>query len=79
MEQDYSFTKSSTKTEGHDLTVDDLLSKCHGLIEEIQQFRVYLAQYKKEKEVDIQRFYNTILSEQKSIEKVSYTCNPSSH
>ena len=77
MEQGDSFTKSCTKIEGHDLTVDGLLSKCHTLVEEIQQFRAGLAEYRKEKEVDIQRFYNTILSEEKSIEKVSYTCNPS--
>ena len=79
MEQDDGFTKNATKIESHELTVDILLSKCHILIEEIQQFRVYLAEHKKEKEVDIQRFYNTTLSEQKSIEKVSYTCNPSTH
>ena len=40
----------------NDISVDDLLSRCRTLLEEIQLFRDYLVEHKKEKEVEIRHF-----------------------
>ena len=57
------------------IPIDDLLTKCHALVAEIQQFRDYLTEHRKEKAVEMRHFQNSIVSEQKSIEKVHYPLN----
>lgn len=51
---------------------DDLLTRCHMLLDEIQQFRDYLTEHRKGKGVEMRHFQNSIISEQKSIEKVHH-------
>ncbi len=51
---------------------NDLLTRCRLLLDEIQQFRDYLTEHRKGKEVELRHFQNTIVSEQKSIEKVRH-------
>lgn len=50
--------------------VEDLLRKCHALLNELEAFRTFLVQRKKEHTVEIRQFRNSVQSELKSLEKV---------
>jgi len=50
--------------------VEDLLRNCHVLLNELEAFRSFLVQRKKEHTVEIRQFRNSIQSELKSLEKV---------
>jgi len=56
----------------HDETVmvEDLVQKCHGLLKELEDFRTFLVQRKKEHTVEIRQFRNSVQSELKSLAKV---------
>ncbi|KAL8816177.1 MAG: hypothetical protein Q9191_008373, partial [Dirinaria sp. TL-2023a] len=75
MEEDQDGGASSVLLAGESITIDSLLARCHNLLDEIQQFRDFLAQHRKDKDVDVRHFQNGILSEQKSLEKFVAT-NP---
>ena len=51
---------------------DDLLTRCHQMLSELEEFKVFLSEQKKEHIVDIRQFHNSVLSELKSLEKVSH-------
>ena len=70
MEDDNGGNRGRITVGSESISIGDLLTKCHSLLDEIQQFRDYLIEHKKEKEVEIRHFQTTILSERKSIEKV---------
>lgn len=70
MEEEQGGGASSVTLAGESITIESLLAKCQNLLDEIQQFRDYLGQHRKDKEVDVRHFQNAILSEQKSLEKV---------
>lgn len=53
------------------ILVEDLLRQCHQMLAELKQFRDFLSEQKKEHLVDIRLFHNSVLSELKSLEKVS--------
>lgn len=55
---------------------EDLLKKCHNLLDELQEFRSFLAEQNREKEVDIRQFQNSVQSELKSLEKVRKSTPP---
>ena len=57
-------------------SVDTLLEKCHELIGELEAFRQYLAQQKKEHTVELRQFRNSVASELKSLERVSSYSRP---
>ncbi len=57
------------------ISIDALLTRCHVLLDEIQQFRDYLTEHSKGKGVEMRHFQNSIVSEQKAIEKVHYPLN----
>ena len=50
--------------------VDDLLARCHNLLNELEQFQTYLVERKKEHTVELRHFRNSVLSELKSLERV---------
>ena len=58
------------------LLVEDLLKRCHDLLNELDQFRAFLAESKKQNAVEIRQFHNSVLSELKSLERV---CEPSTN
>ena len=50
--------------------VEDLLRNCHALLKELEAFRTFLVQCRKEATVEIRQFRNSVQSELKSLEKV---------
>ena len=52
------------------ILVEDLLKKCHDLLNELDQFRTFVAENNRQNAVEIRQFQNSILSELKSLEKV---------
>ena len=50
--------------------MEDLLAKCHGLLEELEQFREFLVKRNKEQTVELRPFRNSIQSELKLLERV---------
>lgn len=52
------------------IIAEELLQKCHQLLSELEQFRTFLAERKKEHIVDVRQFHNLVRSELKSLEKV---------
>lgn len=70
MEQEATSYTGNVAVSSENPIVNDLLSKCHSLLDEIQQFRDYLIEHKKEKEVEVRHFQSAVQAEQKSIEKV---------
>ena len=59
------------------LPVEDLLTRCHDLLNELDQFRTYVAENKKQKVVEIRPFQNSVSSELKSLERVCKLSNAS--
>lgn len=51
--------------------VDELLAGCHDLLKELEDFQKFLVVQKKEHVVEIRQFRNSVVSELKSLEKVS--------
>ena len=51
-------------------TVEDLLAKCHALLDELEEFRTFLVERKKEHTVELRQFRSSVQSELKSLEKV---------
>ena len=51
-------------------TVEDLLARCHALLNELEEFRTFLAERKKEHTVELRQFRSSVQSELKSLEKV---------
>ena len=60
---------SSTLADGT-ILVEDLLKKCEDLLDELDQFRTFLVESKKQNAVEIRQFHNSVLSELKSLERV---------
>ena len=57
--------------------VEDLLRNCHALLHELEAFRTFLVERKKQHTVEIRQFRNSVQSELKSLEKVrSLTTHP---
>ena len=54
------------------ISADTLLTKCHELLDELEQFQAFLVQEKKEHTVQLRQFRNSVISELKSLEKVVY-------
>ena len=52
------------------ILVEDLLKRCHDLLNELDRFRTFIAESKKEKVIEIRQFQNSVLSELKSLERV---------
>ena len=52
------------------ILVEDLLKRCHDLLNELAQFRTFLVESKKQIAVEIRQFHNSVRSELKSLEKV---------
>lgn len=50
--------------------VEDLLQKCHDLLNELEGFKTFLQEQKKENAVELRQFCNSVASELKSLEKV---------
>ena len=50
--------------------VENLLAKCHTLLNELEEFRTFLAERNKEHTVELRQFRSSVLSELKSLEKV---------
>lgn len=69
----------ASSTDGPSILVEDLLKKCHGLLDELEQFRTFLTERKQNPKVEIRQFTNSILSELKSLEKVRETFTKPSH
>lgn len=53
---------------------EELLGQCHQLLSELEEFRIFLTERRKEQIVDIRQFHNSVRSELKSLERV---CKPS--
>lgn len=53
-------------------TVEDLLARCHVLLNELEEFRTFLAERKKEHTVELRQFRSSVQSELKSLEKVGH-------
>ncbi|MCJ1247738.1 hypothetical protein MMC30_004953 [Trapelia coarctata] len=51
--------------------VDELLAKCHDLLNELEDFQKFLVEQKKEQVVEIRQFRNSVASEIKSLERLS--------
>ena len=51
-------------------SVDTLLAKCHELLGELEDFRKFLVEQKKEHTVELRQFRNSVTSELKSLERV---------
>lgn len=49
---------------------EELLSQCHQLLSELEEFRIFLTERRKEQIVDIRQFHNSVRSELKSLERV---------
>ena len=58
------------------MLVEDLLRNCHNLLHELEEFRTFLTQHKKEHTVEIRQFRNSVQSELKSLEKVPLPAPP---
>ncbi len=56
--------------------VEDLLHNCHALLNELEAFRTFLVQRRKEHTVEIRQFRNSVQAELKSLEKVSTLISP---
>lgn len=54
------------------VTVEGLLARCHALLGELEDFRRYLAEHKKEHAVELRQFRNSVTSELKSLERVGF-------
>ena len=52
-------------------SADSLLAKCYELLDELEKFQAFLSQEKKEHTVQLRQFRNSVISERKSLEKVS--------
>lgn len=50
--------------------VEDLLERCHDLLKELEEFKAFLVEQKKENAVELRQFCNSVASELKSLEKV---------
>lgn len=50
--------------------VEDLLRRCHDLLNELEGFKTFLQEQKKENAVELRQFCNSVASELKSLEKV---------
>ena len=50
--------------------VEDLLKRCRDLLRELEEFKTFLVEQKKENAVELRQFYNSVASELKSLEKV---------
>lgn len=48
-----------------------LVKRCHELLDELEKFRQYLAERKREHTVELKPFRNSVVAELKSLEKVS--------
>ncbi len=48
------------------------LQRCRHLVEELQQFQVYLEQHKKEHKLELRSFRNNVKSEMKLLDKVCF-------
>ena len=69
-EQETGPTKAS-QSDGA-ILAGDLLTKCHQMLSELEEFKVFLSKQKKEHAVDVRQFHSSVLSELKSLEKASY-------
>lgn len=69
METDQTPSSNEARSEGI-IIAEELLHKCHQLLSELEQFRIFLTEQKKDHIVDIRQFYNSVRSELKSLEKV---------
>lgn len=69
---------SNTSVEGQRpkgiVIAEELLAQCHQLLSELEEFRLFLTERRKEQIVDIRQFHNSVRSELKSLERV---CKPS--
>ena len=63
-------TEADPQLQPPSITVDELLDKCHALLNELEQFRVFLVERKKEHTIEIRQFRNSVVSELKSLERV---------
>ena len=52
------------------ISVDTLLTRCHVLLNELEQFQTFLIEHKKKHTVELRQFRNAVGSELKSLEKV---------
>ena len=52
------------------LSAPDLLAECQWLLFELEQFRAYLAQHKKEQSVEVRTYRSRLRAELKALEKV---------
>jgi len=55
------------------VNVNELLAKCHDLLDELEDFQKFLVEQKKEHVVEIRQFRNSVASELKSLERVCIT------
>ncbi|KAI9875218.1 MAG: hypothetical protein M1830_008734 [Pleopsidium flavum] len=60
-----------TSTQDETVLVEDLLRNCQGLLKELEDFRTFLVQQKKDRTVEIRQFKNSVQSELKSLAKLS--------
>lgn len=52
---------------------DDLVRRCHKLLNELSAFQQYLIERKREHTVELKPFHHSISAEGKSLEKVNHT------
>lgn len=50
--------------------VEDLLKRCHDLLNELEGFKTFLQEQKKEHAVELRQFCNSVASELESLKKV---------
>lgn len=66
-------TTEATSVNGG-LLADDLVRRCHELLNELEAFGNYLKECKQEHAVELKPFRNSIAAELKSLERVSCVC-----
>ena len=52
------------------ILVEDLIAKCHTLLNELEEFRSFITDRRQEHAVDIRQFHTPVISELKSLQKV---------
>ena len=62
--------EQQSSSENSTILVEHLLTRCHDLLNELEEFTAFLVEHKKENAVELRQFRNSVASELKSLEKV---------
>ena len=70
-------SSEATVTDG-DRLAEDLLSRCHSLLRELEEFRNFVLKQDlvQEPAVEIRKFRTSVATELKTLQKVHHTCLP---